>query len=252
MPIRQKTLHETPGVCVRLSHYGPGERMHAHGHDHHQISWLLAGELLEESGRSQRELLRAARGVKPADCVHANVYGPQGALLLTASLDAATAARFLPGGALDWSWDAADPAPARALLGLIARGGDIADAALDDLLSLDGQAGPDATSRVPDWLEAVRAQLRDDPDAPELDSLARQHGVHRVHLSRSFTRHFGMAPSLYRVRSRLALGITRLSEGEAPADAAADAGFADQSHFSRRLTRDLGLAPRRLQTLLAA
>ena len=37
MPIRQKTLHETPGVCVRLSHYGPGERMHAHGHDHHQI-----------------------------------------------------------------------------------------------------------------------------------------------------------------------------------------------------------------------
>lgn len=252
MPRRQKTLHQSPGVCVRLSYYGPGERMLPHEHDAHQLSWLLSGELYEERGGQSCEILSAARGFKPADCVHANIYGRHGALVLSINLDDEKTAELLPDKARDWRWSHTDTRPAAALLNLMAKQGERADLALTDLLALDEEDADYNGAAPPAWLDRVREQLRDEPDLPGLDVMAAECGVHRVHLSRSFSRHYGLAPSLYRARSRTALGVSCLAEGEGAAHAAAVAGFADQSHFSRWLKKQTGLPPRRLQQWLAA
>lgn len=254
MPIRQKTLFETDGLCVRLSHYGANESMPAHGHEYHQVSWLLAGEMAECISRSDREVLQPSRGVKPAGCMHANVYGQQGSLILSANLDCDAVRQFLPDNTLDWGWGEAEDGNThvQALMHVIAHGGSLARDAVADLLASGARVAPSGHREIPVWLTRVREQLRDDASAPDLESLAEGAGVHRVHLWRSFVRHFGMPPSVYRARSRAALGLSRLVNGEAPAIAAVDAGFADQSHFSRWIKKMTGLPPKRLQRLMAA
>lgn len=254
MPIRQKTLFEIDGLCVRLSHYGANESMPAHGHEYHQVSWLLAGEIAECISRCDREVLQPARGVKPAGCMHANVYGQQGSLILSANLDCDAVRQFLPGNTLDWGWGESEDGNANvhALMNVIATGGELARDAVADLLASSGRISQTGHREVPAWLTRVREQLRDDEFAPDLESLAAGAGVHRVHLSRSFVRHFGVPPSVYRARSRAAQGLSRLVNGEEPALAALDAGFADQSHFSRWVKKMTGLPPKRLQRLMAA
>ena len=254
MPIRQKTLFETEGLCVRLSHYGADEAMDAHGHDYHQVSWLLAGEMAECISRSDREIVQPARGVKPAGCMHANVYGRQGSLILSANLDCDAVRDFLPRSELDWGWGESEDGNANvhALMNVIATGGELARDAVADLLASAGSVSRGNKSEVPAWLTRVREQLRDDEFAPDLESLAEGAGVHRVHLSRSFARHFGVPPSVYRARSRAAMGLSRLVNGAEPAMAAIEAGFADQAHFTRWVKKMTGLPPRKLQRLMAA
>lgn len=252
MPKSQRILLDAPGVCVRLSYYGPGERMPSHEHAVHQVSWLMSGEMFEGVRSRECELFTAARGSKPAGCAHANIYGQQGALLLSVNLDADRVRDFLPDDADDWGWQPTELAPATALLGLIAGGGEAAQAAVADLLALEQSQARPETRTPPRWLMKVREQLRDAPEAPDLAALAAESGVHRVHLSRAFTRHFGLSPSVYRARSRGARAIASMIEGERLADAAIDAGFADQSHFTRFLKRETGVTPRRLQNWMLA
>lgn len=49
----------------------------------------------------------------------------------------------------------------------------------------------------------------------------------------------------------LAVASESLARGERPAEAAARAGFADQSHLTRSLGRTTGLTPSRLRALFA-
>lgn len=254
MPIRQKTLFQADGLCVRLSHYGANESMAAHGHDYHQVSWLLAGEMAECISRSDREVLQPSRGVKPAGCMHANVYGQQGSLILSANLDCDAVLKFLPGNTLDWGWGESEDGNAnvQSLMQVIGHGGTLARDAVADLLASSGNTSRTGHCDAPAWLTRVREQLRDDELAPDLESLAAGAGVHRVHLSRSFVRHFGVPPSVYRARSRAAQGLSRLVNGEEPAMAAIEAGFVDQAHFSRWVKKMTGLPPKRLQRLMAA
>lgn len=69
--------------------------------------------------------------------------------------------------------------------------------------------------------------------------------AHPNHLVRVFTRRFGTAPHQYLVGRRVDLARRLLSEGTAPKDAAAAAGFHDQPHLNRHFTRVLGIAPGR-------
>ncbi|WP_300531472.1 AraC family transcriptional regulator [Maricaulis sp.] len=223
-----------------------------HEHDAHQLSWLLSGELYEERGGRSCEILSAARGFKPADCVHANIYGRHGALVLSINLDEAKTTELLPGRARDWRWTHTDTRPAAELLSLIAKQGQTADLALTDLVALDQEEADYTVAAPPAWLDRVREQLRDETDVPDLDTMAAECGVHRVHLSRSFSRHYGVAPSLYRARSRGARAISSILVGEGLAEAACEAGFADQAHFSRFTKRETGISPGRLQALMAA
>ncbi|HEX2156449.1 MAG TPA: AraC family transcriptional regulator [Actinomycetes bacterium] len=76
-------------------------------------------------------------------------------------------------------------------------------------------------------------------------------GTDRFTLARHFRRAFGTSPDRYRTMRRLALARAAIENGLPLAQAAAHAGFADQSHMTRQFKRAYGLTPARWTALVA-
>lgn len=95
-----------------------------------------------------------------------------------------------------------------------------------------------AVRRVIDYLHSA-TDLR-----PSLDELAAVAGVSRFHFSRLFTKATGLSPSRYLERARIEQAKTLIRSGDIPlAQIALEAGFSDQSHFTRRFRRWVGCTP---------
>ncbi len=76
-----------------------------------------------------------------------------------------------------------------------------------------------------------------------LRSLARVAGLSPYHFLRTFRAQIGMTPHAYLVQLRIERGRTLLGSGVPIAEAAIEAGFADQSHFTRQFKRFTGVTP---------
>src|SRR5207253_5313103 len=84
------------------------------------------------------------------------------------------------------------------------------------------------------------------PAAPvSLAELASLSCVSRFQLLRGFARELGITPHAYLLQSRTRLARAQLASGRPIADAAAEAGFADQSHLTRAFARQFGITPGR-------
>jgi AraC-like DNA-binding protein len=77
-------------------------------------------------------------------------------------------------------------------------------------------------------------------------------GTDRFTLARNFRRAFGTSPDRYRTLRRLELARAAIESGVPLVEAAARAGFADQSHMTRQFKRAYGLTPARWTALAAA
>lgn len=73
--------------------------------------------------------------------------------------------------------------------------------------------------------------------------LAGELGIARESFSRHFRKLLGMPPQRFRVSTRLNIARAALRAGAPPADAAADAAFADQSHLGRAFRAAFGTTP---------
>ena len=82
----------------------------------------------------------------------------------------------------------------------------------------------------------------------ELAALSR---TSRFQLLRGFFREMGTTPHAYLVQRRVTLARQLLAAGETPAQAAIEAGFADQSHMTRAFVRYLGITPARYRAAVA-
>jgi AraC-like DNA-binding protein len=90
----------------------------------------------------------------------------------------------------------------------------------------------------------ARELLHDAFSAPiSLDELARAGGLPKMRFLRAFKREVGVAPHAYQVALRIDLVRRLLASGVEVSDAAASAGFFDQSHMHRHFTRSLGVTP---------
>ena len=96
---------------------------------------------------------------------------------------------------------------------------------------------PRLVARVTDYLNANYAE------SFTLDSLAELTGTSRVHLSRTFKRHVGLAPHEYLVQLRIARVKAEIAKGVPLAEAAAASGFADQSPLTRHFKRITHITP---------
>lgn len=229
----------------------PGIRFRRHGHDIAHVCVVLDGGFIQREGRGWRDAgpgtIRASGGGW-----HDIDFGPQGArcLLLTVpdeTLAHLTRPRFL----------AADPWLHRVTLQLAAAAavpdddpvrtaevGDLGTEFLAQLLRrLHGRlAGP------PPWLARVRERLEDARGAVSVAALAREAGVHRVHLARAFREHYGASVTGRARQLRLVTAVRLLGNGDLPlSQVAASAGFADQSHLTRAVRWWLGVTPANLR-----
>ena len=94
----------------------------------------------------------------------------------------------------------------------------------------------------------LAAHAREQTPASTLERIT---GADRFTLARHFRRAFGTSPDRYRAMRRLALARAAIENGLPLAQAAAHAGFADQSHMTRQFKRTYGLTPARWTALTA-
>lgn len=76
-----------------------------------------------------------------------------------------------------------------------------------------------------------------------LDALCQRTGYSPGHLIRAFRQHFGFTPHAYLINRRIQLGQRELKGGTPIAEAALNAGFADQPHFQRTFKRLVAATP---------
>lgn len=81
-----------------------------------------------------------------------------------------------------------------------------------------------------------------------LDELSEVAHLSRYHLLRVFQAAIGLPPHAYQNQLRVDLGKRLLAQGMPISQAAAEAGFVDQSHFSRVFKQYIGATPKQYQT----
>ena len=96
---------------------------------------------------------------------------------------------------------------------------------------------PAAVRKIRDYLHVNYA------DNVTLDDLSRWSGLSPFHLLRTFRRAVGMPPHAYLRQVRVEQAKRMLAAGAPISEAAAAAGFADQSHLTRFFKRILGVTP---------
>ena len=101
------------------------------------------------------------------------------------------------------------------------------------------------TDRVPTWLSAAEELLRTRVgDCVRLSEVAAEIGVPAVQMARAFRAHYGVSVGEYGRRLRVEWAAAEIASCDRPlAEIAVQAGFADQSHFTRLFKRYFGTTP---------
>lgn len=110
-----------------------------------------------------------------------------------------------------------------------------------------GRGGPDpaadSRSRPEPVDAAVRHLAAHAGEEVRLDHLARLAGMSPCRLNRLFSRHMGMPPHEYQALLRVRAVKEAVGAGLGLAEAAAQAGFFDQSHMTRCFRKVVGMTP---------
>lgn len=119
------------------------------------------------------------------------------------------------------------------------------------ILRRHGVARPASNGPSPCVAKAIE-RIDSAPDAPvSLAELAALSGVSRFQLLRGFARQIGITPHAYLMQRRVSLAQRLLADGQTPAQAALQSGFADQSHMTRAFVRQLGITPSRYRAAVS-
>jgi AraC-like DNA-binding protein len=113
-------------------------------------------------------------------------------------------------------------------------------ARLGDPAPIGRERGP--VRRAQEYLDAHYA---DNVDLPTLAGVA---GVSRFHLIRAFRKETGLTPHAWLADRRVRAARGLLASGRTPGEAAADCGFADQSHLTRAFKARVGVTPGRFRS----
>lgn len=244
------------GVVLSALRHAEARRLPAHEHEAAFFTMLLRGSYSERAGRAEFRYRPLTVVFHPASLAHFDEVEAEESRLLSLEVSA----RFFE------EHDLARPplalqamSASRLLLSLYAETRvrevsplDVESTAIELLADASKTRAIDEQS-MPRWLTRVIDRLHDEADErTRIGDLARDAGVHPVHLTRVFRLRLGLTPGAYVQRLRLERAVANIGNGASLAEVAQASGFADQSHFCRSVRDALGLTPRALARLMAA
>jgi AraC family transcriptional regulator len=246
-------VHARGAVVIHEGTFASGLVIPAHVHADPVISLVLDGDGAEEVGGRTRLVTAQDLLLTPAYAVHGYRFGRAGRWFNMQLTDAwlarvADGAPPLPETAQILHSHAAAAWAARVRTEVRQRDA-VSSLAIDGAMTL--MIADLARSRVdpahtrPRWLRVVEDALEASVAAPpSVDELAALAGVHPTHLLRTFRRHHGTTISSYVRERRIQRARVEVAKADRPLSAIAlDAGFADQSHFTRVFRQAFGETP---------
>ena len=104
---------------------------------------------------------------------------------------------------------------------------------------------PREATRAPLWLRKLRGRLEAEyAQKLSLRELADDSAHHPAHVARMFRKHYHCTIGEFVRQRRISHACKRILAGQALCEAALDAGFANQAHFSRLFRAMIGTTPR--------
>ena len=212
---------------------------------------VLDGAVCKTFRRESTTLAGGTLATLPAGAAHSSAFAQRETTRVLALR--ATDERAPFGAALDRRRDlriAAASALASRMSSELETGDAASELALEgcalQLVASRQRAHPEGGERPGSWLARVREILHElSPAQPSLAELADAVGRHPAHVARAFRREYGSTIGEYVRALRLERATALLAEDLPLARIAQDAGFADQSHFTRAFRRHTGLTPAR-------
>ena len=249
-----------PDLPLILTAYPPGHTYPWHVHEIPTLFVLLAGQHHDENRRAAFDQSPLSVVFHPTQGPHATSVGPAGMVGINLELTDAWLDRCQIGRRdLAAGYRLLDSLCAR-LLGLRlaalacsdAPEAEVETVVLELVSCLVRDPSPSIPpERAPRWLPRAEELLRSNlADPVGLRDVAAEVGVHPVYCARAFRRAVGCTVTEYlRALRLLEAGRLILGERHGLAEVALRAGFADQAHFTRTCSRELGFTPGRLQRM---
>ena len=249
----QFTTLDCGAFLVTDAFFPPSHRLEKHFHDRTVVGVTVKGEWDSVLGATRLANQAGILHVEPAGDSHVNQFGANGAHVIVlqpnpledtlhpfrALLESASQVRVGAMGMIladRLQHELLDPDDLTSLA--------IEGLSIDLLISASRsqrhKSGP-ATPWLVRTVNYMHESFLQRPTLAELSSLA---GVSADHLNREFRRRYYMSAAEYLRRLRLEWAAERLRGRHASlADIACAAGFADQSHFTRRFRQQFGITP---------
>jgi AraC family transcriptional regulator len=252
---------EVAGFSLAETVYSSGMELAPHCHSNAYLSFVLSGNYQEKYANQSCTCAEGSLRFLPPAELHENEYTSTVRCLLVKIAppildrlrDHATVLSRpgeVPGLASSWL--------ANRLFREFRADDDVAPMAIEgvllEILAESARAiGAGSGSNAPAWLRRVHEALEDSyllsPSLAELASIA---GVHPVHLSREFRKHYESTIGEYIRKRRIEHASHLLANtGTALSEVALTCGFSDQSHFCAMFKSHTGLTPAKFRDLSA-
>ncbi len=249
---------------LRLSEvdYDPARTWAAHTHLRAFFALLLRGGYVEALRSRSFDYRPLDLGFHPEATQHTDRIVDAGTRFLLVELDPSWVGRLTecsPGAALEPRICGGRSASLAVRLYREYRSGAPASSLVIEGIVLEmladlAPAGRAASREHPSWLPTVLDMIRSErPSRLSLGRIAREVRLHPVYLSRSFRERTGQSVSECLTGARIRFAVRKLATaGTRLTEIALDAGFADQSHFTKVFRRETGMTPGAFRDSLAA
>ncbi|NOT07200.1 MAG: AraC family transcriptional regulator [Gemmatimonadales bacterium] len=241
---------------VTYARFPAGGVIPPHTHDRACLAIMLRGSFdLRFPGKQAVDCQQGSTTLEPLGDTHANYIGNGGAEVLVLQPDATEESMQPLAGFLDGHRHLADPGLvvlARRILSELRAPDEVSMLAVEglalELLAASSRVGKSESRGArahPGWLKRAADILHAEfASRLSLAGIAREVDVHPVHFTRTFRAHYRCSPGEFVRRRRLEWAAERLlGSDDSIAAIAIQAGFTDQSHFTRRFRRHTGTTP---------
>jgi len=252
---------DIPGFSLTECAYPKGFALPKHCHSHAYLSFVLSGTYVERYADRECKCSEGALRFLPPGELHENEFVTNVRTLLV-KIDPVMLERLgehapvlaspgeVQGLASTWL--------ANRMYREFAAEDDIASLAMEgvllEILAESARAISDGSgSHAPVWLRRVREALDESYLlAPSLSELAAIGGVHPVHLSREFRKHYNSTIGEFIRKRRIEHACELLANSATPlSEIALTCGFSDQSHFCAMFKTHTGLTPAKFRDMSA-